>query len=327
MVTQGSQMLSISLLSGTFILLGCLIPYSSCKTPVHVLGLYPMSGPWAGGEALYPATQLAVEDVNTNPDILEDYQLTIDFADTKCDGGEAANVMFRELYNVSTTKVMILGCGCSASTLPTAEASHHWNLIQLSYGAYSPALSQRSVYPLFFRMVPPESTLNLMKIEVLKYYNWTQVATINPPGAKHEAATADFREKAEKIGIKVIVSETFTDDPTFQVANIKKQGARIILGRFYAPEARKVFCRAYHEGMYGSKYVWIIPGYYQHDWWKIRDDDPVNCTVEEMRKATEGYFGIHVIALPEGDETKRVSGLSAQEYDMKYNEYVNYKAK
>ena len=54
-----------------------------CKTPLHVLGLYPMSGPWAGGEALYPATQLAVEDVNNNPSILEDYDLKVDFADTK----------------------------------------------------------------------------------------------------------------------------------------------------------------------------------------------------------------------------------------------------
>ena len=62
-------------------------------------------------------------------------------------------------------------------------------LLQLSYGAYSPALSQRSVYPLFFRMVPPESTLNLMKIEVLKHFGWKQVATINPPGAKHEAVS------------------------------------------------------------------------------------------------------------------------------------------
>ena len=55
----------------------------SAKTPVHVLGLYPMSGPWAGGEALYPAIQLAIQDVNAAPGILDDYDLRTVFADTK----------------------------------------------------------------------------------------------------------------------------------------------------------------------------------------------------------------------------------------------------
>ena len=39
--------------------------------------------------------------------------------------------MYRELYNRSTTKMMILGGGCSTATEPTAQASHHWNLIQV----------------------------------------------------------------------------------------------------------------------------------------------------------------------------------------------------
>ena len=42
-----------------------------------------MSGPWAGGEALYPAIQLAIQDVNADPGILDDYDLRTVFADTK----------------------------------------------------------------------------------------------------------------------------------------------------------------------------------------------------------------------------------------------------
>ncbi|XP_072015076.1 gamma-aminobutyric acid type B receptor subunit 1-like [Amphiura filiformis] len=317
----------LSILCGTF-LLSCLIPYSSCsKTPIYILGLYPMTGDtWPGGVSLYPASQLAVEHVNNNPDILQDYQLRIALADTQCDGGHSVNSMFRELYNMSTTKVFVLGCGCSLSTIPTAAASHLWNLIQLSYSAFSPELSQKSVYPLFFRLIVPGTTFNLIRIAFLKYFGWKRVATLSLPGATFEVTIADFRVKAEETGIQVVVSETFTDDPTFQLINIKKQGVRIIYFSTYEPDARKIFCRAYHEGMYGSKYVWIIEGFYQRDWWKIRDENSMNCTVEEMRKATEGYFSIHVDALPEGDETKRVSGLSSHEYEVEYNEYVNYKA-
>ena len=71
----------------------CLANNVSSKTPIHVLGLYPMSGPWAGGEALYPATQLALQDVNNNDEILTNYELKITFADTKV-GFKCFSVIF-----------------------------------------------------------------------------------------------------------------------------------------------------------------------------------------------------------------------------------------
>ncbi len=42
----------------------------------------------------------------------------------------------------------------------------------------------------------------------------------------------------------------------------QKLGVRIIVGNFYEEQARRVFCQAYKEGMYGGKYVWFTPGMY-----------------------------------------------------------------
>ena len=53
------------------------------------------------------------------------------FIPLQCDGGIGTNVMYEELYNKSTTKIVILGDGCSVSTQPTAQASHLWNLVQV----------------------------------------------------------------------------------------------------------------------------------------------------------------------------------------------------
>ena len=53
------------------------------KTQIHILGLYPMSGGWAGGEALLPATQLALKHINANESILADFELIVDVGDTK----------------------------------------------------------------------------------------------------------------------------------------------------------------------------------------------------------------------------------------------------
>ena len=53
------------------------------------------------------------------------------FITLQCDGGIGTNVMYEELYNKTTTKIVILGDGCSVSTQPTAQASHLWNLVQV----------------------------------------------------------------------------------------------------------------------------------------------------------------------------------------------------
>ena len=40
----------------------------------------------------------------------------------------------------------------------------------------------------------------------------------------------------------------------------QRQNARIIYGNFWEQDAIKVLCAAYKEGLYGRKYVWILPG-------------------------------------------------------------------
>ncbi len=49
----------------------------------------------------------------------------------QCNGGIGTDAMYLELYNRSTTKILIYGAGCSIVTEPTAQASHLWNLIQV----------------------------------------------------------------------------------------------------------------------------------------------------------------------------------------------------
>ncbi len=52
----------------------------------------------------------------------------------QCNGGAAIDAMYKELYNSSSIKLMIIGPGCSIGAEPTAEASHRWNLIQVMIG-------------------------------------------------------------------------------------------------------------------------------------------------------------------------------------------------
>ena len=55
----------------------------SSKIPIYILGLYPMSGSWPGGEALLPATKLGFQHVNADPRILPGYELVLIDYDTE----------------------------------------------------------------------------------------------------------------------------------------------------------------------------------------------------------------------------------------------------
>ena len=52
------------------------------KTPIYILGLYPMTGAWDGGVSFLPATQMALEHINANQSLLAEYELILVNRDT-----------------------------------------------------------------------------------------------------------------------------------------------------------------------------------------------------------------------------------------------------
>ena len=66
-----------------FLLFGCMIPRAAAVIPLYVLGLYPMSGSWPGGQGQLPATQMGFEHINSNGNILANYTLNLISKDTE----------------------------------------------------------------------------------------------------------------------------------------------------------------------------------------------------------------------------------------------------
>ena len=50
---------------------------------IYVLGLFPLEGPYAGGQAIQPAVEIAIEYVNKNPNMLRGYRLNLIWDNTK----------------------------------------------------------------------------------------------------------------------------------------------------------------------------------------------------------------------------------------------------
>ena len=51
--------------------------------------------------------------------------------------------------------------------------------LQISYGSSSPTLSDRDMFPKFFRTIPSETQSNSARFALMEQYNWTKVATLH----------------------------------------------------------------------------------------------------------------------------------------------------
>uniref|UniRef100_A0A672ZZT9 Gamma-aminobutyric acid type B receptor subunit 1 n=1 Tax=Sphaeramia orbicularis TaxID=375764 RepID=A0A672ZZT9_9TELE len=281
-----------------------------CKKKLYIGALFPMSGGWPGGQACMPSAQMALDLVNNRSDILPDYELELIHYDSMCDPGEATKLLYDLLYTEPIKIVLMPGCS-GVSTL-VAEAARMWNLIVLSYGSSSPALSNRQRFPTFFRTHPSATLHNPTRVQLFQKWKWTRIATIQQTTEVFTSTLDDLEQRVKEAGIEISVRQSFLTDPAVAVKNLKRQDARIIVGLFYETEARKVFCEVFKEKLYGKKYVWFLIGWYADNWFKIKDP-AINCTVENMTEAVEGHVTTEIVML--NPETVRgVSNLTSQEF-------------
>ena len=72
------------------------------------------------------------------------------------------------------------------------------------------------------------------------------------------------------------------------------------------PDFRHIFCDAYHKGVYGNKFQWLIVGMYDENWW-MKTGGP--CEPDEIKKALVGAMIMDILPLASREEitvSKRV---------------------
>lgn len=228
----------------------------------------------------------------------------------QCDPGQATKYLYELLYNDPIKIILMPGCS-SVSTL-VAEAARMWNLIVLSYGSSSPALSNRQRFPTFFRTHPSATLHNPTRVKLFEKWGWKKIATIQQTTEVFTSTLDDLEERVKEAGIEITFRQSFFSDPAVPVKNLKRQDARIIVGLFYETEARKVFCEVYKERLFGKKYVWFLIGWYADNWFKIYDPS-INCTVDEMTEAVEGHITTEIVMLNPAN-TRSISNMTSQEF-------------
>ncbi|XP_070533391.1 gamma-aminobutyric acid type B receptor subunit 1-like isoform X1 [Ptychodera flava] len=283
-------------------------------TLAGVISLNTTSG-WSSG-GIIPAVELALDDVNNRSDVLQDYELTLDWEDDKCIPGLASHLLAQHVYN-GTQKIMVLGSGCSIATVYVASFSHYSNLIQVSYSAASPELSDTSSYPLFFRTQQSDLAHNTVRIAIMNRFNWKRVAALYQNEKFFVQVIDQLIQKMRRHDISSLVSLPFDYQPSDDLRIVKENDGRIIVVHSYEDHARALFCAAYRLGMYGSEYAWMIPGWYATEWWSV-PDDRINCTENEMRTVLESVIATVQVGSDNSSNQTTINGETIGQYEARY---------
>ncbi|XP_035039564.1 gamma-aminobutyric acid type B receptor subunit 2 isoform X2 [Hippoglossus stenolepis] len=217
---------------------------------------------------------------------------------------------------------MIFGGVCPSVTSIIAESLEGWNLVQLSFAATTPVLADKKKYPNFFRTVPSDNAVNPAVVKFLNFYNWTRVGTLTQDVQRFSEVRNDLTNELEKGNIQIADTESFSNDPCVNVKKLKDSDVRIIIGQFDENLAAKVFCCAYNLNMFGSKYQWIIPGWYQGNWWEQANS--TNCTTKKLLTAMEGYISVDFEPLS-ARQIKGISDRTPKEYEREYSRELQQK--
>ncbi|XP_071809845.1 gamma-aminobutyric acid type B receptor subunit 2-like [Asterias amurensis] len=263
------------------------------RKPLYVGGLFPLSEKdgWSRffGYGSLKGVERAISDINNRTDVLPGYELVLIYNDTEGDKVTALNKLYDLIYQ-PPTKVLIYGPHLSSVTESVAEVAGRWALVEMAPSS-TPVLSKKLRYPYVYRMLVSAAGFSYAHVEIFRQFNWTNFATLHETSEPHAGVTVVLQQLAENNSLTLIAAESFLTDPYEAMQRLKARDVRIIAANFYESVVRKVFCSAYKLGMYGKKYVWLIPGYFADRWWQVADKE-VTCTPDELKRASEGYLTV-----------------------------------
>ncbi|CAH0406806.1 unnamed protein product [Chilo suppressalis] len=205
--------------------------------------------------------------------------------------------------------MMLLGTACSEVTESIAKIVPYWNIVQVSFGSTSPALSDRSEFPLFCRTVAPDSSHNPARIAFIRQFGWDTVTAFSQNEEIYSLAVNELVTQLEAANITCAASITFAEsDFKEQLQQLKELDTRIIIGSFSQEMIPKIFCEAFKLGMFGAEYAWLVAGAPP----RLRGSAP--CARSHLASALEGLVTVTAHKGIVGDVTS-YSGLTNEMFN------------
>ena len=303
-----------------------------------ILAPFPKEGyeiGWKGGCAFVPAVKIAMDEVNSRPDILPNYELKWIISPSGCNIESITLISFLRdvVYSRQGTVVGVIGPGCSDSLLLTDPLANQKSIsiIQVSL-ANSPvfAIDRKSDSYTLTILSSSVQYIDAIK-EMIRTANWTKVALLYEVERDNFKALHGKFTSSEEIDTSLIYTSAITDN-LIPISDIMDSKSRVVFVFSGSNLASRVLCLAYLKEMLSSK-QWVFVGRTRgnlnksvHFVFDGCEKSVCNCTAHDMERATLHVTYIHMLLERYDSDTELVSqttlGVFRDKYDREMEEYV-----
>ncbi|TDH11227.1 hypothetical protein EPR50_G00058650 [Perca flavescens] len=280
------------------------------RHPVPVLWMMP--GNQSAGVA--PAVRLALQDLKRQVPPLGDYEIQLQLLDSQCDPAESLRALFDAMW-AGPKYLLLFGGVCPSVTALIARSLPALNLLQVSFAASSPSLSNRKWYGNLFSTLPSDRALNQATVKLLQRYKWTRVGVLTQDGHRLSEMKKDLLRQLLKVDIDVVSTQSLSGDVCSSLRRLKERDVRIIVVQFDEDSASEVFCCAYRLNMFGARYQWMVVDGGAAGW-SLGRQVP-GCTADSLQTAADGSIRLQTRRLS-NTNTPGVSGRTPQDYEDSY---------
>jgi gamma-aminobutyric acid type B receptor len=319
---------------------------SNSNKTLYLLVLLPYpdltGGPqpsWSGGPNVRPAIEMAVEDINRKPDVLQGYTLDLIHGDSGCNIIDRASTSFVEnvFYQRARGKepVGIIGPGCSASTLHTAPLAGRDDVALISaHGASTPDLDNREKYPYVFGGFTSLKVYAQAIAGFLQERKWNKVGVLyDSSRVFHKKAFAEIdtilsNDANTKIGFASGIYPHFL--PVDQIRDKLLKVTIVLAG---PKVVRKILCLSYHQGLTFPTHQFLIierhlPELITEDIHFEYNERNYNCSNDTMAMIMEGNLLTEYRVSPLDEKSpSTINETSYEQFKAEYGSRIQQRQK
>lgn len=263
---------------------------------------------WPRGESLKIAVEMAKDALNAAHFLGPDVELHIEYADSACDSDKAPLEFARLVLDKRTPHIFgILGPACSGPARTLAPFADMARMPLISGSASQPFLSNRQLYPNFWRTVTAISTWRPI-FTLVASWKWKTLGVTWGAASNFQEIWDDTKNVCRELGLSMQVpfgalhfgEEATTEESLAHVIDIetaihaarqlKRKRVRSVVAIQYEPEARLLLCAQRLLGVRDT--IWITYGWLATSWYHAQVDFGTfgtltglakgSCTPEEM---------------------------------------------
>ncbi len=266
------------------------------------------------GETFIYGTNIVIDLINNDPEILPDVELVVEILDTRRSYGATKYDIQEQTLALIQEKfpAAIFGASWSSTSMPSNQIASIYNVPQISAISENPELSEKDKFPTFMRTSQSQSEEMVALIEgFLKEHGWTEVTYIADDDDFSRGVMEAYERKLSNRGIATLSTLVFPyrsanqqnlDQPVEEyeavLNTIEATGSNVHIVTTGVPfSLHQIQVAAMRRGWDMSQHVWITSNTAQYPSPEVLEDETKSKAdfysirpTEEFIKATQGTF-------------------------------------